>query len=330
MTDMAIQCPFPSNEAQRLQAVHSYDILDTPPEVDFDVVTRVASNALNTPVALIGLMDSDRLWFKSKLGLELPQLDRQIAFCAHAIMRPDEPLIVEDLRKDSRFQGNPLVTEAPHLCFYAGAPLIDRQGYALGTIAVVDVQPRVVNEVQRILLRDLSSIVITALESRHRANQMVYLAMTDHLTGLANRAQFDRTLISEMAHARRAHEQFTVLYMDLDGFKGVNDVYGHASGDEVLKEVANRMAKQVRTEDLLARLGGDEFAVFMRYNVDNTAKLLAKRIVEVVSAPITLSTGIEVSIGISIGIATRTDDIDSLPTLLALADIALYKDKRKH
>jgi len=330
MTDMAIQCPFPSNEAQRLQAVHSYDILDTPPEVDFDVVTRVASNALNTPVALIGLMDSDRLWFKSKLGLELPQLDRQIAFCAHAIMRPDEPLIVEDLRKDSRFQGNPLVTEAPHLCFYAGAPLIDRQGYALGTIAVVDVQPRVVNEVQRILLRDLSSIVITALESRHRANQMVYLAMTDHLTGLANRAQFDRTLISEMAHARRAHEQFTVLYMDLDGFKGINDAYGHASGDEVLKVVATRMATQVRTEDLLARLGGDEFAVFMRYNVDNTAKLLAKRIVEVVSAPITLSTGIEVSIGISIGIATRTDDIDSLPTLLALADIALYKDKRKH
>jgi len=330
MTDMSIQCPFPSNEAQRLQAVHSYDILDTPPEVDFDVVTRVASNALNTPVALIGLMDSDRLWFKSKLGLELPQLDRQIAFCAHAIMRPDEPLIVEDLRKDSRFQGNPLVTEAPHLCFYAGAPLIDRQGYALGTIAVVDVQPRVVNEVQRILLRDLSSIVITALESRHRANQMVYLAMTDHLTGLANRAQFDRTLISEMAHARRAHEQFTVLYMDLDGFKGINDAYGHASGDEVLKVVATRMATQVRTEDLLARLGGDEFAVFMRYNVDNTAKLLAKRIVEVVSAPITLSAGIEVSIGISIGIATRTDDIDSLPTLLALADIALYKDKRKH
>jgi diguanylate cyclase (GGDEF)-like protein len=188
----------------------------------------------------------------------------------------------------------------------------------------------VVNEVQRILLRDLSSIVITALESRHRANQMVYLAMTDHLTGLANRAQFDRTLISEMAHARRAHEQFTVLYMDLDGFKGINDAYGHASGDEVLKVVATRMATQVRTEDLLARLGGDEFAVFMRYNVDNTAKLLAKRIVEVVSAPITLSTGIEVSIGISIGIATRTDDIDSLPTLLALADIALYKDKRKH
>jgi diguanylate cyclase (GGDEF)-like protein len=245
-------------------------------------------------------------------------------------MRPDEPLIVEDLRKDSRFQGNPLVTHAPHLCFYAGAPLIDRQGYALGTIAVVDTQPRIVNDVQRILLRDLSSLVITALESRHRANQLGHLAMTDHLTGLANRAQFDRTLNSEMAHSRRTHEQFTVLSMDLDGFKGINDIYGHASGDEVLVTVANRMAEQVRAKDLLARLGGDEFAIFLRDNVDNAAKLLAKRIVEVVSAPITLSTGDEVRVGISIGIATRTETINSLSTLLALADMALYEDKRKN
>lgn len=329
MTDHAMQCPLPTNEAQRLRAVRSYDILDSPPEVDFDTLTRVAANALNTPAAVIGLMDSDRLWFKSRLGLEVPQLDRRIAFCAHAIMRPDEPFVVEDLRQDPRFQGNPLVTQAPHLCFYAGAPLIDRHGYALGTIAVVDTQPRTVSEAQRALLSDLSTLVITALESRHRVNQLGRLAMTDHLTGLANRVQFERTLNSEIAHAQRTGESFTVFYMDLDDFKKINDIFGHAAGDEVLCEVARRMTGQIRAEDLLARLGGDEFAVFMRQSVEDSAESLAKRIVEVVSAPIILPTGDEVSIGISVGIATYTDTIDSMATLLAQADQALYEVKRK-
>jgi diguanylate cyclase (GGDEF)-like protein len=329
MTDHAMQCPLPTNEAQRLRAVRSYEILDTAPEVDFDTLTRVAAQAFNTPAAVIGLMDAERLWFKSQLGLGVPQLDRQIAFCAHAIMRPDEPLVVEDLRQDSRFLGNPLVTQAPHLCFYAGAPLIDRHGYALGTIAVVDTQPREFSQAQRALLRDLSSLVITALESRYRANLLGHLAMTDHLTGLANRAQFERTLNSEMAHARRTGESFTVFYMDLDDFKGVNDTLGHAAGDEVLCEVARRMAKQVRAEDLLVRLGGDEFGVFMRPSAEDSAESLAKRIVEAVSAPISLPTGDKVSIGISVGIATHTDAIDSMAALLAQADQALYEDKRK-
>ncbi len=127
-----MQCPLPQNEPLRLRAVRSYDIIDTEPEVEFDTLTRVSSNAFSTPAAVIGLMEADRLWFKSRIGLGVPQLDRQIAFCAHAIMRPDEIFVIEDLRKDHRFQENPLVKQAPHLCFYAGAPLIDRHGYALG------------------------------------------------------------------------------------------------------------------------------------------------------------------------------------------------------
>jgi diguanylate cyclase (GGDEF)-like protein len=322
------KCPIPENESQRLRAVRSYDILDTPPEVEFDTLTRVATHAFNAPAGVIGLMDSDRLWFKSQIGLGVPQLDRQIAFCAHAIMRPDEPLVVEDLLNDRRFERNPLVTQAPNLRFYAGAPLIDRNGYALGTIAVVDTQPRKFSESERAALRDLSTLVITALDSRHRANLLGRLAMTDHLTGLANRAQFERTLSSEIAYARRTGEPFTVFYMDLDDFKEVNDSFGHAAGDEVLCEVARRMTNQVRAEDLLARLGGDEFGVFMRPSVEDPAESLAKRIIDVVSAPIILSTGDKVSVGISIGIATYTDSIDSLAALLAQADKALYEDKR--
>ena len=161
-----IPFPIPENEARRLQALQSYDILDTEPEVDFDTLTRVAIQALTTPAGVIGLMDAERLWFKSQIGIGVPQLDRKIAFCAHAIMKPNEPLIIEDLVNDPRFQNNPLVTQAPNLRFYAGAPLIDRDGFALGTIAVVDTQPRPFNDEQRALLTDLSTLVITALESR--------------------------------------------------------------------------------------------------------------------------------------------------------------------
>lgn len=330
MADPIKQCPIPENESQRLRAVRSYEIIDTPPEVNFDTLTRVAMHAVNTPAGVIGLMDADRLWFKSQIGIGVPQLDRKIAFCAYAIMRPNETLVVEDLQQDPRFRENPLVTQAPYLRFYAGAPLIDRHGYALGTIAVVDTQPRAFSEVQRILLRDLSALVIAALETRHQTNLLGQMAMTDHLTGLANRVQFERALNSEMAHARRIDGAFTLFYMDLNHFKKVNDSFGHAAGDEVLREIARRMEKQVRAEDLLARFGGDEFGVLVRQSesAQQSAEVLAKRIVEAVRAPITLSTGDTVSVGISIGMATYTRAVESITDLLAQADSALYAAKR--
>lgn len=327
MPENTIQCPIPQNEELRLQAVRSYGILDSPPEVNFDTLTRIASQFFNTPAAVIGLMDADRLWFKSQIGLTVPQLDRQIAFCAHAIMRPGEPLVIEDLAQDPRFADNPLVTRTPHLRFYAGAPLIDANGYALGTIAVVDTQPRTFSDIQRSLLSDLSSLVITALDSRHRANLLGQMAMTDYLTGLGNRAQFERTLNAEIAHAQRTGESFTIFYMDLDDFKAINDTFGHAAGDDVLREVAHRMDKQIRAEDLLARFGGDEFGVFMRNSPNNPAESLAARINDAVSAPITLSTGEQVRVGISVGIARFTSDEDSMDSLLARADQALYQIK---
>ena len=96
-------CPMPDNEAERLAAVQAYNILDTAPEVEFDVTTRVAASLFDAPIALVALMDRDRLWFKSRHGLDVTQLDRQIAFCAHAIVRPDEVLVINDLQQDSRF-----------------------------------------------------------------------------------------------------------------------------------------------------------------------------------------------------------------------------------
>ena len=317
------------NEAQRLHAVQAYDIIGSPPEVEFDTLTRIAINAIDTPAGVIGLMDSDRLWFKSQFGLGIPQLDRQIAFCAYAVMSPGDVLVVEDLQEDPRFRENPLVTQAPHLRFYAGAPIVDRHGYALGTIAVVDTKPRKFSELQRSLLRDLSTLVITAMEGRKRTNMLGQMAMTDYLTGLANRGQFEKALRSEMALSKRTSEPFTVFYMDLDDFKQINDSIGHAAGDEVLCEVSRRIKGELRTEDLLARFGGDEFGILLRKSESNSAGVLAKRISEVVRSTIELSTGHKVSVGISIGIATYTKDIESTAGLLAQADGSLYEAKRK-
>lgn len=122
MSQRTNACPYPDNEPARVQAVRAYEVLDTPPEPEFDALARVAAHTFEAPMAVVALMDADRLWFKSRLGLDVPQLDREIAFCAHAIAKPDQPLVVPDLRDDPRFLANPLVHDGPRLRFYAGAP----------------------------------------------------------------------------------------------------------------------------------------------------------------------------------------------------------------
>lgn len=321
-------CPMPDNEAERLAAVHAYKILDTAPEVEFDVTTRIAASLFNVPIALVALMDRDRLWFKSRHGLDVAQLDREIAFCAHAIVRPDELLVIDDLRKDARFDHNPLVHSGPGIRFYAGAPLRDPNGLALGTLAVLSTEPRQFDAVHRALLSDLSVSVMTAIESRHRALSLRQMATTDPLTGLANRIQFQSALALELRQAHQAGQSIAVLYLDLDGFKGVNDSLGHGAGDAVLREVARRLSDSLRNGETLARMGGDEFAIVMRGGVDlRGAQALADRIVEALRLPVVLPGGENVPVGVSIGIAMQEARVADVPSLVEQADHALYKAK---
>lgn len=321
-------CPIPENETERLATVDAYQILDTAPEVEFDVITRVASSLFNAPIALVALMDRDRLWFKSTHGLEVEQLDREIAFCAHAIVKPDELLVINDLQQDRRFDGNPLVHGGPGIRFYAGAPLRAPNGLALGTLAVLATEPRDFDDHHRSLLRDLSVAVMTAIEARHRAITLQQLATTDSLTGVANRMQFTWALSQELQSAQLTMQPVAVLYMDLDGFKRVNDSMGHRAGDSVLCEVAQRLSAQLREGDVLARLGGDEFAILMRRGATiDGAKALAERIVAAAQLPVTLNGGAQVVVGVSIGIAFSDARTVDGPSLIEHADHALYKAK---
>lgn len=158
--------PIPDNEAARLEALAAYDILDTLTEKDYEDITLLAATICKTPISLITFIDKNRQWFKSHYGTSASETLREYAFCAHALNDPGEPLIVEDSRRDARFADNPLVTGDPYVIFYTGVPLVNPEGYPLGTLCVIDHKPRQLSEEQLSALKVLSNQVITLLEIR--------------------------------------------------------------------------------------------------------------------------------------------------------------------
>lgn len=291
-----------STENERLAAVRAHEILDTAAEPAFDALVALAAQLCETPLAWLGFLDAERVWCKAGVGL------------AQGAEWP---------RQDDA--GGP-----QGLHFQAEAPIQDAEGHVLGMVAVGDRQPCVLDDAQRAGLARLAQLAGSLLEGRRHARQLSHLAKTDHLTGIANRAQFDLALDVEMRHAMRTGEPFTVLCMDLDGFKEITQGFGHAAGDEVLCEVSRRINQQVRLGDVLARLGSDEFGVVMRHGAKDSAEVLARRIVQAVRQPIELASGDTVGVGISLGIAAYDDAVESVPSLLAQADQALYDAKKQN
>jgi len=162
----------PLNDSKRVEVLKSYSILDTLPELEYDEITFLASHICNTPISLISLIDENRQWFKSHLGLDATETPRDFAFCAHAINDNENVFMVNDARSDVRFYDNPLVTGDPHVIFYAGMPVVSSDGFSLGTLCVIDHEPRTMNESQIKALRALSMQLGRLFELRKKSLQL--------------------------------------------------------------------------------------------------------------------------------------------------------------
>lgn len=317
-----MKAALPENETLRLSVLRRYEILDTLAEQSYDDITRLAAEICGTPIALVSLVDEDRQWFKSHLGLDAVETPREQAFCAHAILDPTHVLIVNDATADVRFSDNPLVRQAPHIRFYAGAPLLLPSGVALGTVCVIDTQPRQLSATQSDALQALSRQVMALLELRRLVGELAQLSVTDSLTGVSNRRAFDEKLIEEHQRSARSRHPFSLLLADIDHFKAFNDGFGHQAGDEVLERVARIMQSTVRNSDMAARYGGEEFAVIM----PNTGKFGALELAERLRRAIECTEWLGRQVTVSIGVTTFESG-QSIPALIEEADRAMYAAK---
>jgi len=180
--------PKPANEKLRLKTLRGLGLLDTAPEARFDRLTRLAKHLFDVPIALVSFVDDTRQWFKSRQGLEACETPRDVSFCAHAI-HGDDVVEVVDASEDPRFAENPLVTGAPHIRFYAGAPLISSEGHGLGTLCVIDRQPRRLNADERLALRDLADLVMLEIEQAGQRERNRDLRAAKQLADVIARAQ---------------------------------------------------------------------------------------------------------------------------------------------
>ena len=259
------------DEARRLAALHALKILDTEPEARFDRITRLAQRLFDTQMSAVTLIDSDRQWFKSTVGLDAVEGGLGDSFCAHAILDSPDAMVVGDARDDPRFADNPMVLGDPNLRFYAGQPIAAPGGEPLGTLCVFDDRSRDVTTFDTEGLAELAAMVEAEIAS-------LSLAIGDDLTGLSNRRGFEMLGERLVSAARRLELPVSTIYADLDNLKPINDTYGHEAGDRALVGAAEVLASALRASDLIARLGGDEYCALLIGAASTAAPTLISRV----------------------------------------------------
>lgn len=320
----------PVNEAERLDFLYSCGILDTPKDERFDRITRLASLFYSADVAFLGFVDDRYQWMKSVSADGIaPWMERDKSVC-QLVIASGEPLMIGDMKTDRRLEGHPVVPDLPFR-FYAGVPLMTDDGAAIASLCVLKREPQDPVCVDLAVLTDLAALAMAELELWRRNRALAMLAETDGLTGLANRRAFDGSLERAISRACRTMQPLSLLLLDLDHFKALNDTLGHQAGDDVLRRFGCVLSTMVRRpDDVAARYGGEEFALILPDTDTAGAVGIARAIHQALaSARIAHPRGADAFVTVSIGVASAEPAAMPAPeTLIARADNALYCAKQ--
>ena len=333
--------PPPRFEQQKSEVLQRYRILKSEDVHDAGHIARAAALALDAPIVIAALNERYRHWYRAAHGVSDPDFRTLQDFCAHANLS-DDAFVVSDARKEPYFAREPAVTQSPNVVFYAGAPIQDADGKRFGTLCVIGDEPGEYNSGQLDLLKSMAHIVSQDIcvhsAGRYAVQDLINaeeercalydLAVTDPLTKALNRRAFFRFAEREVQRAVRHSHPLSVLMFDIDHFKKVNDIHGHAAGDEVIVALSRLVTGCVREADLLGRLGGEEFGLILPETPIEAAVTLANRLREGVKALRFSSSegkfGVTISLGISQPETLETDIVPALDR----ADKALYRAKR--
>ncbi|HEV1997941.1 MAG TPA: GAF domain-containing protein [Candidatus Dormibacteraeota bacterium] len=259
--------PIPLDEDARLESLRELWLLDTEPEERFDRVTRMAQRLFDVPIAAFSLVDSERVWFKSKIGLDFPEMQRGDAFCSHAILT-DGIIQVEDAADDPRFRHSPIVKSAPGVRFYAGFPVRSAERRRVGVLAIMDTKPRLLSADDLNSLADLA----TGIEGEISATRV---STVDELTGMLNLRGFHQFADKLLKISARSGTALSLLYVDV-----LNPKTSSSPRDRetILKQVADTINQTFRQSDVLARIGPARFCALLPENSDHAGETATARL----------------------------------------------------
>ena len=317
------------SDASRLAVLRDLGILDTPPEPNYDDIARLAATCCDSDIAAVNFVDDERHWTKAIVGVDGGQgstVPADVSFCAATVATDDGLLSIENTMAADAWRSHPLVTGGPAVRFYAGAAIVV-SGHPIGVVCVFGDEPRALDDENEQALIALARQASAQLELRKRNEELRRFAVTDPLTGLNNRTLLFDHLTMAINQRARSGDDVGVLFCDADGFKGVNDRWGHDAGDRLLCQIARRLRQATRIVDTVARFAGDEFVVLCPgLRSADELEAIVERIERRIGTP--QADDGPVTPKLSIG-AILVEDGDDAASALRRADEAMYVAKAR-
>jgi len=302
-------------------AAHQSGILEAPAEKSFDRMLRLAETALCAPVFLMSFGGRHHQWLRSSKRLD-PVTDPRLMLLCDYTFEKNDFCVVSNTLEHPAFQDNPVVVGEPNIRSYAGVPLRRRNGHKVGAICAADHKERDFTQDQLELLGDLAQLMAEQIELRQ-------IATTDSLTGALTRRAFEVEVTREYRRNSRYQHGLSVIVVDVDHFKKINDNYGHAAGDLVLKNVVLQLKQSLREVDFLGRMGGEEFVVGLPETDVDSATIVAERLRETIAGVAVVSDGDTINVTASFGVAGLNRADRDWKQMLGRADVALYRAKQE-